>query len=523
MKKLRKILLLILFTLFMPVVSAGSFSVSTSDLTPTVGSTIKVTIKSSHAAGKFTVSSSNTSVLSGGGSVWAEDGSSGTISFKANSAGSATITIVPADVADSTDGTAISGNKTVTITVKSPSSNSNPNNSGGNNSSGNNNSGGNNNGVTTQKPVVKSSINYLSSLSIEGVELSPAFDKETTEYEVVLESGTTSVNVSGTKESDVSYVTGLGDISVSEGVNYISIVVTAENGAKRTYIIKATVLEEDPILIDVGDQEKTLIRKVDAMPVASDYYISSTTQIDGVEIPCYISEITGYTLVALKDDQGNVELYRYDSDTGSYLDYSEFGFDFVKISLLESSFVPDGYVLGTIVINERDVPAYLKDGSYPLLYGINLETGEENFYCYDSSENTIQKFIISDKKDFSKYYPYIIIGLCGLVLFEFIVIIGVIISKNKKIKKALRKKLDTKTDYEKSFDSKRNAFYKNESNITDDLTDEFMSSVSDEQLGHTALISNNVNKVFDNSINRKSLKKEKKANRKKNDDEMFHF
>lgn len=509
--KFKKIVFLLLFMVFIPVVTAGSFSVSSTDLTPNVGDSIKITVKTNDAAGYFKVSSSDSSVLSGGGTTDFLDNSSASFTFSAKKAGNVTITITPKDCAGY-DEKEITSSKTVSITVKNPS----------------NGGGSSNNGGSNSKPVIKSSINYLSSLSISGGELSPAFDKNTTEYDVTLEAGTNSVTVSGTKESSVSYVTGLGDINVSDGVNFISVVVTAENGATRTYNIRATVLEKDPIVVNVSDKNLTLIRKKDALPSASDYYVVDSVKINDEDIPAYVSEITGYTLVALKDEVGNTSLYRYDSENNSYSSYNEFGFNSIRISLLDTD-VPKGYSLGSITIGEKEYSAYLKDGDYPLLYGINLETGEKNFYSYDSSENTIQKYVMSDKDDFSKYFPYLIIGLCGLVLFEFFVIIGVVISKNKKLKKVLRKKLDTKTDYEKSFDSKKNTVYKDESNITDDLTDEYMST-DDDNLGHTALISKSVSNVYNNTKNKKELKKEKKAlgkNRKKNkkndDDEMFHF
>ena len=482
MKKIRLIVFAILFCLFVPIVDAGSFSASSTDLTPTVGNTIKINVNANSAAGKFTVSSSNSGVLSGGGSSWIENGS-GSFSFTAKSAGSATVTITATDVSDSSSGAPITGSKTITINVKEKASN--------------NNNGG---GTVVKKSYVKSSINYLKSLSVEGVVLSPEFNKDTTEYEVTLDSGTTSINVNGEKESNVSYVTGLGNIPVSEGVNFISIVVTAENGAKRTYNIKATVLEESPIIVNVSGIEKTLLRKADGLPNAGDYYTLSTVKINDVDIPAYVNETSGYTLVGLKDSEGNVSLYRY-SD-GSYYEYKEFGFGIVRLGLLEPSEVPKGYTIGEVTINEKKVNGYIKEGSLPLLYGINIETGEKNFYSYDSSENTIQKFVAPKENPYSKYYPYIIIGVSFLALFEFIVIICIVVSKNKKLKKILRDKLDVKTEFEKSLDN----------------------SNDDENLGHTALISKSVSNVYDNAKNKKDLKKEHKKKSKKNsDDDMFHF
>lgn len=501
MNKLKKIIFLLLFMMFVPIVNAGSFSASSNYTNPTVGSTVTVTVKADNAAGKFSVSSSNSGVLSGGGSQWIENGS-GSFSFKANAVGTATVTISADDVSDSSDGSVVSGTKTITINVKAKSTN----NTGGNTSSGNSTSGSNSNKTTK----IKSSINYLSSLSVDGVLLNPAFDKNTTEYEITLEAGVDKIVVNGEKESSVSYVNGLGEISVSEGVNFINVVVTAENGAKKTYVIKATVLEEDPIVVNVNNQDMTLVRKVESMPSASDYYISSTVIINDVEIPCYISEITGYTLVALKGNDGNTSLYRYDKDTNTYLDYKELGFNVLRISLLEPDIIPEDYVVGSVNINEQEVVAYTKDGEYPLVYGINLENGEKSFYSYDSHENTIQRFIIDEKSDdYSEYYPYIILGLLGFIIIQFIIMIIIVVSKNKKQRKMLLNKLDTKTELEKK-----------------------VSSSSLDQTKSMNVITDMVEKGT--NINKKDLKKEKKKlkkqeklskkeNKKLKDDDMYKF
>ncbi len=437
MKILKKTLFLISFLILIPLVNAGSFTAGSSSTNPTVGSKVTITVNGSNLAGKFTVSSSNTSVLSGGGSIWVENGSN-SVTFEAKSAGSTVITINASDVSDSSDGSPITGSKTINITVANSGSRTN---NGGTNAITNNN-------------TIKSSINYLTKLEIEGVQLSPAFDKNTIEYEVLLEPGTEKINVIAEKESSVSYVTGVGEVQVSEGVNFISVVVTAENGAKKTYIIKATVPEENPIIVNVDDKEMTLVKKSEAMPGSSDYYVLGSVVINDIEVPAYINDITGYVLVALKDSEGNVELYRYDKENASYSKYNEFGFNAIRISLVNAPSIPDGYKLEKIVINDIEVEAYTKENSYPLVYGINLETGKSSFYTYDSLENTIQRYEVNETKENSiDYSYYIILGLSGVIIFQFIIMIIVTISKNRKQKKKLRNKLDTKTEFEKNNES----------------------------------------------------------------------
>ena len=94
--------------------------------------------------------------------------------------------------------------------------------------------------ITIGTPVIKDSNNYLSSLSITGYTISPAFNKNTTSYSLTVPNDVSSVTVNATKESAKATLTGTGNKSLSVGANNISVVVTAENGDKRTYTITVT-------------------------------------------------------------------------------------------------------------------------------------------------------------------------------------------------------------------------------------------------------------------------------------------
>ena len=79
--------------------------------------------------------------------------------------------------------------------------------------------------------------NYLQSLSVDGYELSPVFNKEILEYTVELDSTVESIKVNGAVEDSKANLIGTGEIPVVEGSNNIELVVTAENGNTRVYKI----------------------------------------------------------------------------------------------------------------------------------------------------------------------------------------------------------------------------------------------------------------------------------------------
>lgn len=116
MKKLAILLVVLMLFPLNAFAASGSFSV-TSTLTVTANKTNTFTIKANNCAGKFEISSSNSSVASiSSTSIWL-DNNSETITVKGLSVGTAKITVRPVDVSDY-DENSITGAKTVTVTVK---------------------------------------------------------------------------------------------------------------------------------------------------------------------------------------------------------------------------------------------------------------------------------------------------------------------------------------------------------------------------------------------------------------------
>ena len=301
--------------------------------------------------------------------------------------------------------------------------------------------------VTTPKPNVivtpKSSVNYLSSLSVEGKEILPKFDKETAEYTVELENGTSSINVVANAEHNKATITGTGNKNVTEGINNFEIVVTAENGSKRIYKLKAIVKEKDPIVVKIDNEEYTVIRKKEHLPEMSVYYTYSTVKINDEEIPCYFGEITGYTLVALKNSDGIINLFTYDEDTVTYKLYQEINFSKVTFYPIEPDniLIPEGFSKLSLIVNEKEIPCYKRNekDTLTLIYGVNIENNNEGFYVYDSLENTLQRYddaIFDSYKEEILILKSIIFGLVSIVLVVVIVsaVQGSINKNNKKLK-----------------------------------------------------------------------------------------
>ena len=85
---------------------------------------------------------------------------------------------------------------------------------------------------------VKSSDNYLSSLSVEGYTLTPEFDKQTLSYTIKEEVKTKEIKIIAKANNEKATINGAGTIKIETEKNSYLVEVTAENGTVRTYTIK---------------------------------------------------------------------------------------------------------------------------------------------------------------------------------------------------------------------------------------------------------------------------------------------
>lgn len=423
MKKIIKLGILIIATFcFNLTAYASSFSANVSSTSVYVGGRVTVTLNCQEMVGYLTMTSSNGSILSGGFSRRWFENERPSYTFVANSVGTATIDIQ--GVLSDSAGIDKTISQKITITVKA-------------------------------KPViVLSGDSSLSNMYIDDATISPEFNKDTLEYTTELQPDTTKINIVAEANHRGASISGIGVREVSDGDNRLEIVVTAENGTTSTYVINAKVKEFNPIEVQVDGLTYTVVRKRSTI-VPPENYTETTVTINNEEVPAYYSDITKYTLVSLKDTNGNQNFYIYQD--GTYKLYKELNFNQMKICLLDMPNVPENYQNGVFVYNDENINAYKTSpsSSYALLYGMNVATGEKNYYLYESTENTIQIYNTEEIDELNKkidIYTYIIIGLLG---FSFVLLISLIISVCRKDKTSKeQRKLLKKQEKQRKIDEK---------------------------------------------------------------------
>ena len=100
-----------------------------------------------------------------------------------------------------------------------------------------------NSGVSQQGNNTKSSNTNLKSLSLNIEGLSPAFNKNTTLYNLIIDSSIENIDVLASSEDSTASVSVYGNEKLAIGINKIEIIVTAQNGNKKTYNINVTKTE----------------------------------------------------------------------------------------------------------------------------------------------------------------------------------------------------------------------------------------------------------------------------------------
>lgn len=398
-------------------VNAAKFNVTTNKTTVVVGSTVKITVgvSGSDAAGweyclnydssMFSLTSHSSTCVLGGTLA---GNKSVTFTFKAKKSGSYTFSLRDASILNDSAKEVLSSSGKVTVKAK------------------------------TQAEIEASySTNAnLSALRVVDHVISPDFDKDKLEYTLEVENDVEKIEIRATRADSSASVSGTGVKNLSEGLNKFNIVVTAEKGNKKTYVINVTRKELNPIHVDIDGFNYTVVRKADVLE-APTYYSSTEIEIDGEMVPAFNSDITGYTLVGLKDEEGNIDLYRY-TDTG-YVLYKQIGTEGLVFIPGTNEKLITGYEQSkNITINNVNVKVYVDNSNsdYVLVYGMNASNGKSNWYIYDTLEGTFQRYeekiITEEKKDKDIYFILTLVfgGVAGLTLLLVIILL----SKNSKIR-----------------------------------------------------------------------------------------
>ncbi len=448
----------LLLMLFSGEAFAASAKVSVSSVNGNVGSTVKVTCSATTSgvaiggaditlkydpAALSVVSCSSGASGSSGSVYYSGYATSGglnklsfTVSFKILKAGTHSISVTSADVYDyeaaGSVSTSSSGGK---VTGKVPSTNNGTTNN-------NNNNNNNNNSNTNNRPQnSKDTNNKLSALRVYPGTLSPAFQTDISEYTVTVPAGTKDVTISATAASSKASVSVSGGKDLKPGPNEAKVIVVAESGASKAYILTIMCGEEEKI--QIGGIEYTINENFSDEQIPTGFSRKQVAYKDR-QYEAVVNAKGSLVLLNLKAGEKE-SFYIYNQETQDVQ-------NFVQIVLSEGKYIiplalnenvkefADSRVV-TLQVQDKDFEAWKLDEEFCVVYAMN-QNEEYVLYRYDKVDKTFQRYvevqaeeveqeIKSEEKTLfpNEYYMYAIIALGVLCFILFIAMIYFIASR----------------------------------------------------------------------------------------------
>lgn len=310
------------------------------------------------------------------------------LKFKALKAGNAQITVTSQEIYD-VDSQTLSLSKQGTSTVK----------------------------VTS--PATYSKDATLKSLKISPGTLTPKFSASVVSYTAEVDNNTTDLVVNAVAANAGANVTLQGEKGLKAGENQVVVKVTAEDGETvKNYTILVTKEAGGETVPAASENGETAAAEFSAAKVTIDgteYNVASsfdesalpegfeaqTYQFKGNEVMAGKGLEKDILLLYLKDAGGNGGFYIYNEGEDSWSRFVSVETStkaIIIIPLDGDAVVPEGFKEQQVDIDGAQVTGWVEDSEaepeYCLFYAMNWN-GNKNFYRYDLSEKTIQRYFAS--------------------------------------------------------------------------------------------------------------------------------
>lgn len=266
-------------------------------------------------------------------------------------------------------------------------------------------------------------------------------------FEVLAEGTTTvkaeSYEIKSTSGATLTYTLGTSTIKINPG---------QENNEPEdepdANVDQPNDDQDSKATVVIDEKTYTIVDQISADDIPKGF-LAATLEIDGVQHRIVKQEESNICLAYLMDESGEGKFFLYVEETASFspfqqIEISADATDMVItiLSYIENITMPEPYELTKIQINGVDFPAWrnTENDDIWIIYAMNSK-GEKNFYRYDRSEGTYQKFepvssengivdIVAEGKlgeVFGDKLNYVIYatGACFVLFVIIIIVLGV--------------------------------------------------------------------------------------------------
>ena len=232
----------------------------------------------------------------------------------------------------------------------------------------------------------------LSSLSLEGITMTPAFDPQVFEYSATVSRDIESVTVNATASNIQAIISVEGADELDTGENIVSVHVLAQDGIRwheyRIFVNRQeSFIPEGSGFVDAQGETYTFM----TFPGNYDLpegFMQTTRSINGYTVPVFAKDGIQSVLVYIYNGHDNPDFYFYNPITGitSVFDPNatvvSVGYVLTAIECPEGVTVPQGFTEGSKEINGVQMEGFINDDDVFISY-FSDDSGNTGFYMYD--------------------------------------------------------------------------------------------------------------------------------------------
>ena len=265
-------------------------------------------------------------------------------------------------------------------------------------------------GASVSLPISVTSVSKdatLAFLSLNGVDISPDFNPNITDYSATVERSVTEVQVTATPNNMFASVIIDNNKNLQIGMNVISIDVTAQDGeTKMHYTIHITRKESfapsNATLVDAAGKTYTFLEFPETVMVPEGF-VQTMRVINGYSVQTYARDGVTSVLLYLFDGSNSPAFYFYNPIEKTVIPYDPENTvirtsKILRIMALpEGVQVPSGFVAATYDTGRIVLKGYVDKNSNFISFMID-ENGVGDFYLYNPETGSFQIYRPADRR-----------------------------------------------------------------------------------------------------------------------------
>lgn len=275
----------------------------------------------------------------------------------------------------------------------------------------------------------------LESLSVSKGTLSPDFDPDHYTYDVTVDSSVKSIEIDAKAQDESVNIDGLGKKTLDQEASTFEIITSFE-GQTSTYTLTVHKRQRGLIVKNKKGEEFEIVNEASIL----DGFEEHRFMIEDQEVFGLSSSSKNILLVSCLNEKQEKNYYIYNEDKNLiesiYIPVTLFLKNYAVVDIKEDEELNTGFKEADIEIDSQVLPGYEFESkdfkNYAILYLMD-ENGESNFYQFERSENTLQKYSMQAPITIKRYESLLERQnmdhkiMIGMLVVDVLLVIGLIV------------------------------------------------------------------------------------------------